>query len=118
MTPFIRNLLILAGVALLVLVLNLEVALITVGVLLRIAFILAIAVAVYFFWRDFGRREMSTWPARAQWVVYGAAALLIVDLGWLFLGGLSGLDALAFILVAAACVFAAWRTWRDQRTYL
>ena len=118
MTPFIRNLLILAGVALLVLVLNLEVALITVGVLLRIAFILAIAVAVYFFWRDFGRREMSTWPARAQWVVYGAAALLIVDLGWLFLGGLSGLDALAFILVAAACVFAAWRSWRDQRTYL
>jgi len=118
MTPFIRNLLILAGVALVVLVLNLEVALITVGVLLRIAFILAIAVAVYFFWRDFGRREMSTWPARAQWVVYGAAALLIVDLGWLFLGGLSGLDALAFILVAAACVFAAWRTWRDQRTYL
>jgi hypothetical protein len=117
-SPFVRNLLILAGVALVVLVLNLEVALITVGVLLRIAFILAIAVAVYFFWRDFGRREMSTWPARAQWVVYGAAALLIVDLGWLFLGGLSGPDALAFILVAAACVFAAWRTWRDQRTYL
>ena len=118
MSPFIRNLLILAAVALVVLVLNLEVALITVGVLLRVAFILAIAVAVYFFWRDFGRREMSTWPARAQWVVYGAAALLLVDLGWLFLGGLSGPDALAFILVAAACVFAAWRTWRDQRTYL
>jgi hypothetical protein len=118
MSPFVRNLLILAGVAVVVLVLNLEVALITVGVLLRIAFILAIAVAVYFFWRDFGRREMSTWPARAQWVVYGAAALLIVDLGWLFLGGLSGPDALAFILVAAACVFAAWRTWQDQRTYL
>jgi hypothetical protein len=118
MSPFIRNLLILAGVALVVLVLNLEVALITIGLLLRIAFVLAIAVAVYFFWRDIGRREMSTWSARAQWVVYGAAALLLVDLGWLFLGGLSGLDALAFILVAAACVFAAWRTWRDQQTYL
>jgi hypothetical protein len=117
MTPFIRNLLILAGVALVVLLLNLEVALMTVGVLLRIAFLIAIVVAVYFFWRDFGRREMSTWPARAQWVVYGAAALLVVDVGWLFLGGLSGPDALAFILVAAACVFAGWRTWRDQRTY-
>lgn len=118
MTPFIRNLLILAGVALAVLVLNLEVALVTVGVILRIAFVLAIALFVYVFWRDFGRSEMSTWPARAQWVVYGAAALFVVDLGWLFLGGLSGLDALAFILVAAACIFAGWRTWRDQRTYL
>ena len=118
MSPFIRNLLILAGVALIVLVLNLEVALITIGVLLRVAFVLAIAVAVYLFWRDIGRREMSMWPTRAQGVVYGAAALLLVDLGWLFLGGLSGVDALAFILVAAACIFAGWRTWRDQRTYL
>jgi hypothetical protein len=118
MSPFIRNLLILAAVALVVLLLNLEVALITVGVLLRIAFLIAIVVAVYFFWRDFARREISTWPARAQWVVYGAAALLVVDIGWLFLGGLSGPDALAFILVAAACIFAGWRTWRDQRTYI
>lgn len=118
MSPFVRNLLILAGIAVVVLVLNLEVALITIGVLLRIAFLIAIVVAVYFFWRDFARREISTWPTRAQLVVYGAAALLVVDIGWLFLGGLSGPDALAFILVAAACVFAGWRTWRDQRTYI
>ncbi|HEX6762103.1 MAG TPA: hypothetical protein VF094_04820 [Gaiellaceae bacterium] len=118
MSPFVRNLLILAGIAVVVLVLNLEVALITVGVLLRIAFLIAIVVAVYFFWRDFARREISTWPTRAQLVVYGAAALLVVDIGWLFLGGLSGPDALAFVLVAAACVFAGWRTWRDQRTYI
>ena len=118
MSPFVRNLLILAGIAVVVLVLNLEVALMTVGVLLRIAFLIAIVVAVYFFWRDFARREIATWPTRAQWVVYGAAALLVVDIAWLFLGGLSGPDALAFILVAAACVFAGWRTWRDQRNYI
>ncbi len=119
MSPFVRNLLILAGVAAAVLVLNLEVTLVTVGLLLRIAFFIAIAVAAYFFWRDFARREISTWPSRAQWVVYGAVALFVVDLGWWFLvGGLSGRDALACILVAAACVFAAWRTWRDQRTYV
>lgn len=117
MTPFVRNLLILAGVAVLVLVLDLEVALITVGVLLRIAFVITIAIVAYAFWRDFARREISTWPARAQWVVYGAVVLFVVDLGWLFLGGLSGPDALAFILVAAACVFAGWRTWRDQQRY-
>ena len=50
-------------------------------------------------------------------MVYGAVVLFVVDLGWLFLGGLSGRDALAFILVAAACVFAGWRTWRDQQRY-
>ena len=117
MSPFIRNLLILAGVAGAVLVLNLEVALVTVGLLLRIAFFIAIAVAAYFYWRDFARSEISTWPSRAQWVVYGAVGLFVVDLGWLFLVGVSGRDALACFLVAGACVFAAWRTWRDQRTY-
>lgn len=118
MNPFVRNLLILAAIAAAVVVLDLEVALVTVGLLLQIAFVLAIAFVVYMLWRDFGRREMSTWPARAQWVMYGAAGILFVDLGWLFLGGLSGPDALAFVLVAAACVFAGWRTWRDQRSYL
>jgi hypothetical protein len=117
-TPLLRNLLILAGIALVVDVLNLEVALLTVGVLLRIAFLIAIAVVAYMFWRDFARAEMSTWPQRPQWVVYGAVALLVADLVWVFLGGLAGLDALVFIVVAAVCVFAGWRTWRDQRSYL
>ncbi len=90
-----------------VLVLNLEVALVTVGVLLvRIAFFIAIAVVAYMFWRDFARREISTWPSRAQWVFYGAVALLVVDLVWFFLGSPSGLDALAFFVVAIVCVFA------------
>ena len=53
-------------------------------------------------WRDFGRREIELWPRRAQWVFYGAVALLVVDLGWFFLTPLNGLDALAFFLVAAA----------------
>ena len=70
------------------------------------------------FWRDFARREISTWPTRAQWVIYGAVALLVVDLVWFFLGSPSGPDALAFFVVAIVCVFAGWRTWRDQRTYM
>jgi hypothetical protein len=118
MSPFVRNLLILAGIAAVVLVLNLEVALLTVGVLLRIAFFIAIAVVAYMFWRDFARREIATWPSRAQWVVYGAVALLVADLGWWFFGSLSGRGALVFFVVAAICVFAGWRTWRDQRTYV
>ena len=115
MTPFIRNLLILAAVAAVIVLLNLQTAVVTAALLLRIAFIIAIAVVAYFFWRDFGRREISTWPQRAAWVFYGAVALLVVDLGWWMLGGLAGRDLLVAILVAAACGFAGYRTWRDQK---
>jgi hypothetical protein len=115
MTPFIRNLLILAAVALVIVLLNLETAVLTASLLLRIAFIIAIAVVAYFYWRDFGRREISTWPQRAAWVFYAAVALLVVDIGWWMLGGLAGRNLLVAILVAAACGYAGYRTWRDQR---
>jgi hypothetical protein len=115
MTPFIRNLLILAAVAALIVLLNLETAVVTAGLLLRIAFIIAIAVVAYFYWRDFGRREISTWPQRAAWVFYAAVALLVVDIGWWMLGGLAGRNLLVAVLVAAACAYAGFRTWRDQK---
>ena len=115
MTPFVRNLLILAAIAAVIVVLQAETALATAGTLLRFAFIIAIAVVAYFFWRDIGRREIETWQTRRQWVFYGAAALLVVDIGWIMLGHLKGLDALAFIVVAAICVYAGWRTWRDGK---
>src|SRR4051812_29425840 len=116
-SPFVRNLAILAVVSLLVLVLNLQTSLITAAILLRVAFFLAIAFVAYMLWRDFGRREIELWPRRAQVVFYGAVALLVVDLGWFFVTSLSGLDALAFFLVAAACGYAAFRTWREQHRY-
>jgi hypothetical protein len=115
MTPFIRNLLILAAVALVIVILNLETAVITASVLLRIAFIIAIAVVAYFYWRDFARREIATWPQRASWVFYGAVALLVVDIGWWMLGGLAGRNLLVAFLVAVACGYAGYRTWRDQK---
>lgn len=117
MSPFLRNLLILAGIALVVVVLNLQVALATVGTLLRIAFILAIAVVAYFFWRDFGRREIETWPGRTAAVFYAAVALFVVDAGWWMLSSPSGPDALSAILVAAVCVYVGVTTWRRQRSY-
>jgi hypothetical protein len=48
-------------------------------------------------------------------VFYSAVGLLVVDIGWWLFGHLSGRDALVFFLVAAACAFAAIRTWLDQR---
>lgn len=116
MNPFLRNLLILAAVAAAVVVLNQQTALATVGALVRVAFLIAIAVVAYFFWRDFGKREIELWPALQQWVIYGAVALLVVDLGWYFIGGPQGRDALAFFVVAAVCVYAGVRTWRRQKT--
>ncbi|HVU78427.1 MAG TPA: hypothetical protein VHC67_12650 [Gaiellaceae bacterium] len=117
MTPFLRNLLILAVVAVLIVVFNQETALSTASILLRFAFIIVIGVVAYFFWRDFGRREISTWPERAARVFYAAVGLAIVDLGWYMIVGLSGRDLLAFLVVAGICVYVAVRTWRSQRTY-
>jgi hypothetical protein len=116
-SPFLRGMLIIAAISLLVVVLNLETALSTAGLLVRVAFFLAIAFVAYLFWRDFGRREIGVWQARQQWVFYGAVALLVVDAGWWFVSALAGLNALVFFLVAGACVYAAARTWREQRRY-
>ena len=69
MTPFIRNLGILAVVALAIVLLNQETALVTAAILLRFAFFIVIGVVAYFYWRDFGRREIETWPARASRVL-------------------------------------------------
>ena len=116
-SPFVRGMLTIAAIALVVVVLNLETALSTAGLLVRLAFFLAIAFVVYMYWRDFGRREIGVWQARQQWVFYGAAALLVVDVGWWVVAGVSGLNALVCFLVAGACVYAAVRTWREQRRY-
>ena len=117
MNPFLRNLAILAVVALVIVVLNLQTALATAGTLLRIAFVIAIGVVAYFFWRDFGRREIETWPTRTATIFYCAVGLLVVDVGWWMLGSLSGRDALAAILVAAASIYVGFTTWRRQKTY-
>jgi hypothetical protein len=118
MSPFIRNLLIVAAIAVLIVVLNQETALSTAGALVRVAFFIAIAVAVYFFWRDFGRREIGVWSTRAQVVFYGAALVIVLDLAnYFWAGDLGGLDALAFFLVLGLCGYAMWRVWHAQRTY-
>ena len=115
-SPFIRNLGILALVALAIVVANQGPLAACRRPLLRFAFFIAIAVVAYFFWRDVGRREIETWPSRAQWVFYAAVFLLVVDIGWWLFWHLSGRDALAFFLVAGACAYAAVRTWLDQRS--
>ena len=117
MNPTLRGFIVIALIALTVWVLSLQAALISLFLLVQIAFFIAIAVVLYFLWRDRVREDASTWPRRAQAAFYGAVGLAVLALGVFFVQRPSGLDALAFLLVLAACGFAGWRVWRDQSTY-
>jgi hypothetical protein len=116
-SPFARGLAIMALVALAVVVLDLQTSLSTAATLVRFGFYLAIAFVAYMFWRDFGRREIGLWPKRSQWIFYGAVATFLVDVGWYFATALTGRNLFAFIVAAAASVYAAFRTWREQHRY-
>jgi hypothetical protein len=118
MSPFVRNLGILALVALAIVLLNQETALVTAATLLRFAFFIVIGVVAYFFWRDIGRREIDTWPARSSRVFYAAVGLLVVDVGWWVVIGVVGRDVLAALVVAVICVYVGVTTWREQRSVL
>jgi hypothetical protein len=117
MNPTLRGFLVIALIVAVIYVLNLETALFSLIVIVRIAFFFAIAFFIYLLWRD-RRAEIALWPRRAQVVFYGAALLMVVNVGAriLYPTG-SGLDLLAFIAVFVLCGFAMWRVWRDQHTY-
>jgi hypothetical protein len=87
-------------------------------VLLRIAFIVAIAYVVFRLWRS-NREQISLWPLRSRVVFYGAGVLALVNLAASIFARYptGGLEALTFFFVLAACGFAMWRVWRDQHTY-
>ena len=116
MNPTLRGFLVLAAIAAIVVVLQLEATLAALVILARVAFLLAIAFFVFLMWRE--RREgISLWSQRARIVFYGAAVLAVADVGVYWYGGAAGLEILAFVGVLAASGFAMWRTWRDQHTY-
>jgi len=118
MSPFLRNLGILAVVALAIVLLNQETALVTAAALLRFAFFIVIGVVAYFFWRDIGRREIETWPARSSRVFYAAVGLFVLDVGWWVVIGITGRDVLAALVVGAICLYVGVTTWREQRSVL
>jgi len=117
MNPTLRGFLILALIALIVVVLQLESTLIALTIIARIAFILAIAFFVFLVWRE-RREEISTWPRRAKLAFYGAAILAVIDLAAYWYGGAHGLQLLAFVAVLLLCGLAMFRIWRDQHHYV
>ena len=114
--PTLRGFLILAAIVLVIMLLNLYTAVFAIGMLLRIAFFLAVAFFIYLIWRE-RRDEISTWSTREIVVFYGSAVLIVAALGSYFWHGWPGYEALAFIGVVACSGFAMWRVWRDRRGY-
>ena len=115
--PFVRGMLILAAIAGLVVVFQLEQTLTALYVIARVAFILAIAYFIFLTWRE-QREGISMWSSRAQWVFYGAALVAVADVGLYWYGGAVGYEVLAFVAILALSGLAMWRTWRDQHRYV
>jgi uncharacterized membrane protein YhhN len=116
MNPTLRGFLIIAAIAAVIVALRLESTLTALFILARIAFLLAIAFFVYLVWRE-RRQEIGVWPTRAQVVFYGAALLIVADIGAISFIDETGADAVVFVLVLALSAFAMWRVWKDQHTY-
>jgi small-conductance mechanosensitive channel len=114
--PTLRGFLIIALIALIVVVLNLYTAVIAIGMLLQIAFFLAIAFFIYLLWRD-RRDEIGTWSTRERVVFYGSALLIVAAIGLYFWHGWPGYEQLGFIGVVACAGFAMFRVWRAHHTY-
>jgi small-conductance mechanosensitive channel len=113
----LRGFLIIAAIAGVIVALQLEATLVALLLIVRIAFLLAIAFFVYLMWRE-RREDIGQWPRRARIVFYGAGLLAVADLGVNWYGGAHGLQVLAFVGVLVLCGVAMWRTWRDQHTYV
>jgi small-conductance mechanosensitive channel len=116
MNPTLRGFLIIVAIVLVIVLLSLQNTVVSLLIIARIAFFIAIAVFVYLLWRE-RRADIGTWPGRAQFAFYGGALLIVAALGVFFLRGVSGRNALAFFLILGLSGFSMFRVWRDQHTY-
>jgi small-conductance mechanosensitive channel len=114
--PTLRGFVIIAAIVLVIMLLNLYTALFAIGMLLRVAFFLAVAFFIFLMWRE-RRDEISTWSRREIVVFYGSALLIVAALGLYFWHGWSGYEELGFIGVVGGSAFAMWRVWRDRHHY-
>jgi small-conductance mechanosensitive channel len=114
--PTLRGFLIIALIALAVVVLNLYTAVLAIGMLLRIAFFLAIAFFIYLVWRE-RREEIGSWSTRERVVFYGSALLIVAVIALYFWHGWPGYEQLGFIGVIGGAGYAMFRIWRNRHTY-
>ena len=116
MNSFVRGMLVVALIALIVVVLQLQLTLTALFLIASIIFPLAIAYFLYLLWRD-RRDDFAVWPLRSRFAFCGGAVLIVAALLVFFFEGASGLDAVAFLFVLGLSGFAMFRAWRDQHTF-
>jgi cytochrome c oxidase assembly factor CtaG len=116
MNPTLRGFVLIAAVSAAIVALGAYSALVQVSIVLQALFVVVVAIFLYTTWRQ-RRHEIELWPARARTAFYGAAALILADIGAFWYARPSGPSALAFFLVLAVCGFSMFRVWRDQHTY-
>jgi small-conductance mechanosensitive channel len=114
--PTLRGFAIIVAIVLAIMLLNLYTAALAIGMLLRIAFFLAVAFFVFLVWRE-RRGEIATWSTREMIVFYGSALLIVAALALYFWHGWPGYEELGFIGVIGCAGFAMWRVWRDRHHY-
>ena len=113
----VRGLAIVALIALVVVVLSLESVLAAIGGLLGIAFMLAVAFFLFLVWRE-RRGDLEAWSEWNRKLFYGAVVLAVVAIGlWIGYGLPASRDALALVLVVAACAYVIVRVWRIEHRY-
>jgi hypothetical protein len=116
--PTVRGFAIILLIAVGIWALQLQTALVSLLLLARIAFFLAIAFFLFLLWRE-RRGEIAMWPGSSKAVFYGAVGLAMVDIGAAILAPYprGGLEVLVFLFVLAACGYSLWRIWRREHTY-
>jgi small-conductance mechanosensitive channel len=117
MNPTLRGFLIIALIAVVIVVLELQATLTALFLLAQIAFFLAIAYFVFLLWRD-RREQISMWSARSRAVFYGSAVLLVVNVAVRFFEPVgNGWNLIVFLAVFVLGGFAMVRVWRDEHSY-
>ena len=112
-----RALGIVAVIAIVVVVLSLEPVVATGGGILQIAFFLAIALFLFLVWRE-RRGDLEAWSEWNRKLFYAAVVLAVLAIGlWIGYGLPASRDALAFVLVVAACAYVIVRVWRIEHRY-
>jgi hypothetical protein len=109
-----RGLGIVAVIALIVVVLQLEAVVGTVGGLLQIAFFLAVAFFLFLLWRE-RRGDLEAWSEWNRKLFYAAVVLAVVAIGLAIGYGLpASRDAFALVVVIGACAYVVVRVWRIE----
>jgi hypothetical protein len=115
--PLARGLGIVAVIALIVVLLQLEAVVDTVGGLLQIAFFLAIAFFLFLLWRE-RRGDLEAWAEWNRKLFYAAVVLAVVAIGLAIGYGLpASRDAFALVVVIGACAYVIVRVWRIEHRY-